>query len=269
MSYFDTDKNTSTTTQDVNTEANQEQPNQENNEDWVNKIVKVKGENFKDPQVMAKSILHSTTHIEGLERQLEELRNDLSKQDYAKNLLDEVRKQSEQSPSGGEVSNGTSQTNSTTSTENGGTTREISEEMLKGLIETTLTNREAANTAKQNLKITDEKLTQLYGTEVGAKMQEVSQSLGMPKERLQDIAAESPTAFFKLLGEKVEPAKTSMINQGSVNTSTSFMDSNASSKRDRNYYKKLRQDNPKTYYDPKIQRQMFADVERLGDSFYS
>jgi hypothetical protein len=68
-------------------DGNQTQQTQ-TQEDWLAKIVEVKGEAFKDPQVLAKSKLESDNYIKQLESQLTDLRTELSKEEAAKKLLE-------------------------------------------------------------------------------------------------------------------------------------------------------------------------------------
>ena len=85
----------------------------------------------------------------------------------------------------------------------------------------------------------------------------------MSLERMRVIAAESPSAFFALIGE---PKKTfSPITQGSVRTEGVGMQT--STERDWSYYQKLRRENRNMYYSAKTQQQMFEDKARLGDKF--
>jgi hypothetical protein len=85
----------------------------------------------------------------------------------------------------------------------------------------------------------------------------------MSIDRLRDIAAESPNAFFALIGENKRPVNP-MVS-GSVRTEGVNMQS--STERDFNYYQKLRRENRNLYYSAKTQQQMFEDKSRLGDKF--
>jgi len=86
---------------DVFTESSQTtdttQPEQQTTEStppqdsFVAKLVEAKGDNWKDPEVLAKGKLEADTYIQQLEGQLTQMREDLSKQDYAKNLLDQLQ----------------------------------------------------------------------------------------------------------------------------------------------------------------------------------
>ena len=235
-------------------DGNQNQP-PTNPVDWLAKIVEVKGEAFKDPQVLAKSKLESDTFIGELQRQVEELRTELSKEEYAKKLLNELQGRRQDpnanlAPKDGE-------------TKPSDTKPELSEDVIKRLVEQTLTQREQSNTSTQNTRLVQEKLQEKYGTEAKAHIEKKAQELGMGFERLSSLAAESPTAFMTLIGEP-QPEYKPLVN-GTVNTSSAQY-SNAAEK-DWNYYQNLRRTNKTLYFDPKTQQQMLKDKMRIGDRF--
>jgi hypothetical protein len=233
----------------------QETPSQES---YLQKLVETKGENWKDPEVLAKGKLEADGYIKNLEDQLGQMREDLKKQEYQAQILDQLQnKATESTAVKPEVSNNNG------STTEGNTNPTLSEEDLKSLVEQTLNQREIDSTVSNNLKLVDEELEKSYGTEAQAKIQEKAQELGMSMERIKEIAAESPNAFFALIGE---PKKTfSPMVQGSVRTEGVNMQ--ASAERDWSYYQKLRRENRNLYYTPKIQRQLMEDKDRLGSKF--
>jgi len=256
MSYF-TDGNHTDQTQ-----TNQTQESQ-NQEDFLQKVIQEKGEQWQDPQTLAKGYVSAQEYIKQLEQQTQEMREDLGKKDYAEKLLKEL--QGTQAPNSGVSTEASTKNTGDTTQEN--TTPTVSEPDLKSLIEETLTQREAANTARQNLEATDAKLTELYGTESAAVVEKRVKELGMSKERVQEIAAESPTAFFKLIGEDV-PRESNPIRQGTVNTEAGF-NSQSTGKRNWQYYQNLRRENSKLYYSPKTQNQMLKDRTEQGERFYN
>lgn len=229
-------------------------------ESYVAKLVEAKGENWKDPEVLAKGKLESDNYIKELEGQLAQMREDLSKQDYTKELLDRLQDKAAEPT--------TAKTAMPNNNDTGGTMEENtisgpSEDDLKSLVEKTLTEREQQNTVKQNLALVDQELEKSFGTEAKATVMKKAQELGISLERMQEIAAESPTAFFSLIGE---PKKTfNPMVQGSVRTEGVNMQ--ASTDRNWEYYQKLRRENRNLYYSPKIQRQLMEDKVRLGDKF--
>lgn len=228
-------------------------------ESFVAKLVEAKGENWKDPEVLAKGKIEADNYIKELERQLKEMQEDMSKQDYAKSLLDQLQNKAAD-PTTAKTAMPNNNTGGTTE---GNTNPSLSEEDLKSLVEQTLTAREQENTVKQNLAIVDQELEKSYGTEAKATIQKKAQELGMSLQRMQEIAAESPTAFFTLIGE---PKKSfNPLVQGSVRTEGVNMQ--ASTDRNWDYYQKLRRENRNLYYTPKVQRQLMEDKARLGDKF--
>lgn len=228
-------------------------------ESFVAKLVEAKGENWKDPEVLAKGKLEADNYIKELERQLEQMREDLGKQDYAKTLLDQLQNKAAD-PTTAKTAMPNKDIGGTTE---GNTNPALSEEDLKSLVEKTLTAREQENTVKQNLAIVDQELEKSYGTEAKATILKKAEELGISLQRMQDIAAESPSAFFALIGE---PKKSfNPLIQGSVRTEGVNMQ--ASTERNWNYYQKLRRENKNLYYTPKVQRQLMEDKMRLGDKF--
>ena len=235
-------------------DGNQTQQTQ-TQEDWLAKIVEVKGEAFKDPQVLAKSKLESDNYIKQLESQLTDLRTELSKEDAAKKLLAELQSR-RQDPNANSVPK-QGETNPSD------TKPVLSEDVIQRLVEETLSKREQANSAQQNAKLVQDQLTQKYGTEAKAHVEKKAQALGMSFDRLSALAAESPSAFMTLIGEPKTEFKAPV--QGTINTAAG----NYSNPSERNwdYYQNLRRTNKTLYFNPKTQQQMMQDKMRLGDRF--
>lgn len=233
----------------------------EQQESYLAKLVAAKGDNWKDPEVLAKGKLEADGYIKNLEEQLAAMREDLGKQDYAKNLLEELQnKATSHTNVKSVVANNNN--NGGTNTE-GNTQPQVSEDILKSLVEQTLTARDKEAVVKQNLSIVDQELEKSYGTEAPAFVKKKAEELGLSLQRMQELAAESPSAFFSLIGE---PKKSFQpIVQGSVRTEG--VNLQASSDRNWAYYQKLRRENKNLYYTPKVQQQLMEDKSRLGDKF--
>lgn len=239
-------------------QTGQTQEDTQTQESYLQKLVQAKGENWSDPEVLAKGKLEADGYISNLESQLTELREELNKQDYSKTLLDQLQEQAADPTTAklGEPSN-----NSSTNSQN--TTASLSEDDLKSLVEKTLTEREKGTALANNLSLVDQELEKSFGTEAKTKVANKAKELGMSMERMREIASESPQAFFSLIGE---PEKTfSPMVQGSVRTEGVNMQN--STERDFSYYQKLRRENRNLYYSAKTQQQMFQDKDRLGEKF--
>ena len=225
---------------------------------FVKKLVDERGENWSDPEVLAKGKLEADGYIKTLEEQLASMREDMKKRDYQAEILDQLQNKATDS-----ATVDTATPNNIGSTETQNTTASLSENDLESLVEKTLVKREQDSVIKQNLAQVDQELVSSFGTEAEATVRNKAQELGMSMDRLRDIAAESPSAFFTLIGQ---PQKTfSPMVQGSVRTEGVNMQ--ASNARDWQYYQKLRRENPNQYYSPKVQQQMIQDRMNMGDKF--
>ena len=137
MSVFDTDSD-QTTDGSQNTESAFQTETQPQ-DSFLGKLVETKGEQWSDPEVLAKGKLEADTYISTLESQLKELKEDLGKQDYAKSLLEQLQNRATDTTNvNTEVQ---SNNNNTSGTEAGNTTPDLSESTLKSLVEQTLTER--------------------------------------------------------------------------------------------------------------------------------
>ena len=245
------------TTQTTQPELTQEETSPQGS--FLSKLVEAKGENWKDPEVLAKGKIEADGYIQTLEGQLTQMREDLKKKEYQDEVLEQLQKKATESTA---VNNGVpNNNNSNTDGEN--TTRNISEEDLKSLVEQTLTQREADAVTKTNLQRVDEELDKSFGTNAEEVVKKKAAELGMSMDRLSEIASESPNAFFTLIGEP-KPTFNPMVN-GSVRTEGVNMQ--VSTDRNWQYYQKLRRENPNQYYEPKMQQQLLQDRMRLGDNF--
>jgi len=245
------------TTQDNQNNENQEQatPVQES---FLDKLVQAKGENWRDPETLAKGKLEADGYIKNLEDQLANMREDMKKQDYQSEILTQLQnKATETSAVNPEVPND----NTSVNTQN--TTGAVNEEDLKSLVEKTLNQRELQAKVQTNLELVDKELEGSFGTEAKAQIEKKATELGMSIDRLREIAAESPNAFFALIGENKRPVDP-MVS-GSVRTEGVSMQ--PSTERNFDYYQKLRRENRNLYYSAKTQQQMFEDKARLGDKF--
>ena len=259
MSIFDEAKSTDSQPQEQQTTETTQQETQPQ-ASYLQKLVETRGENWKDPEVLAKGKMEADAYIKNLEDQLSQMRDDLGKQDYAAKLLQQLEGRASASTTDKPLA---SNTNTSGTVTEGHTNLAVSENDLKSLVEKTLTERELQATANQNISAVDSKLQDMYGTEASKVLLNKSKELGISLERMQNLASESPSAFFTLIGEKQESFKP--MTQGSIRTDGVAMQSSA--QRDWSYYQKLRRENRNEYYSPKVQQQLMEDKMRMGDKF--
>ena len=223
-------------------------------DNFLDKIVADKGEQWKDPEVVAKGYLHAQQEIERL-KAFEQRANE---QDYAKALLDKLQ---------GQAGAGTppkpEDTVSTAAEEN--TTPKA--EDIESLIADVLTKRDAETRTQKNIAEADKLMTETFGTEAKATLTNRAQELGMSTEYLQNIAAESPSAFMQLMGQAPAKETNSAPIGGTVNTLNSNLQ--GKDERDMKYYLEMMRKNPKQYGTKETQRQMLEDKAKLGSRFFN
>jgi hypothetical protein len=230
-------------------------------ESFIAKLVETRGETWSNPEVIAKGKIEADAYIKTLEEQLAAMREDLGKNDYASKLLEQLQSKAPDPTTGKAVESNNNNLSGTDA--DGNTNQTASDDDLKSLVEKTLTEREALATVEQNLSSVTRQLEADYGTEANAKVNEKAKELGISLSRMEELAKESPSAFFALLGGTKKPIAS--MAQGSIRTEgVAYQNTND---RDWSYYQKLRRENKSTYYTPKVQKQILEDKKRLGDKF--
>jgi hypothetical protein len=220
------------------------------NQSYVEALVKERGEQWKDPEVIAKGKREADKHIAELNKQLEELK---TQSESGKKIEDLLAKMEEATKS-----KTTSESDTKTS---------VSEDDIQSLVEQTLTKRQQEERYKSNLEQVDSQLAEAFGDEAGSVVQKKAQELGMSMDKLKEIAAESPNAFLALVGEKPKEGQ-SMRTDSTIRTEGLNTDSSRG-KRNNAYYQELRRKEPRTFNTAAIQNQMIEDRMKLGDAFYN
>lgn len=217
------------------------------------------GKKFKDIESLAKGKLEADRHIEEITKTLNELREEVSKQDYAKELLTKLQ---DKGTDTGTVNSATGTTAGNSAM--GNTTPNASE--IEALVEQLMTKKEQSRTLEQNIAVANDAVVAQFGEKAGEVVKAKAIELGMSLDRLKEIAAESPTAFLQLIGVNTQKRTESVAPKSSVRTEAF---SNTSSDRTFEYYQKLRKENKSLYYSPKVQRMLMDDRLRLGEKFYN
>ena len=228
-------------------------------ESFVSKLVEERGDKWSDPEVIAKGKLEADTHIGNLERQLSELREDLAKNEYAKQVLDAL-----QNKAGSTTLDTVAQQQKEDSAAPNSNTTGNSDLDMDSLVEQALAKRELEAKVSQNLKQVEDTLEASFGTEAQKVVLEKAQQLGMSLDRFKEIATESPNAFLTLIGQPAVTERNADLSSAK-NTVAAF--SNTTQK-DFDYYQDLRRKNPNQYYSPRVQNEMAQSRVSLGDKFY-
>jgi len=214
------------------------------------------GKKFKTVDDLARGKMESDKFISTLQSELAELRTELGKQEYSKELLSQLQNKAQNSNSG----------NESVGKEAGNTNpANLSEKDVEALVAKHLKAEESKRTASENIQKASSALTKAFGEKTQEVLKAKTLELGLSMERMQEMAAESPTALLTLMGvNQTSNSNNSNLPKNQVNT-TNF--SNSTEERDFSYYQKLRRENKQKYFSPDVQRQMWKDMERLGPKF--
>jgi hypothetical protein len=109
-------------------------------------------------------------------------------------------------------------------------------------------------------------MTEAFGTEASKVVAEKATELGMSLDRMQAIAAESPNAFLRLIGD-VAPVVKPVAPTTAVNTQAK-LNQNGGIK-SWSEFQALRRSNPTQYYSPAVQRQIAEASDKLGAGFFN
>lgn len=212
------------------------------------------GKKFKDPETLARSKLESDSFIEQLKREAQELREELSRRQSAEEIKTQILEGLKPQAPG--------QQPPVTPPANGDSEKPDIEKLIKE----TLAKTEAERKAQSNRQIVAEKLSQKFGQDASIELNKIAKDLSVSLEYLERLAVESPTVFFRTIGfDQTGQAPT---QNAPAPRSTSATPAPQSGVRNKAYYDRLKAQDPKAYFSPKVQNQMYKDAMELRDAFY-
>ena len=247
MSAFDvnTDQATPTTEEEI--------------ESYVAALVESKGEQWKDPEVIAKGKWEADRYINDLKAKNEQLQEQLEKAKQIDELLAALKSQKKSPEDGG--GSPTIPERPNVQTEPKGT----SEDEIRALVEAKIAERESASQREKNVAQVDSELTRRFGDSASTVIRKQAAELDMTVDEVKELAATKPKAFFRLMGldGNTTPSSSKVVGTG-VRGDASFSGGPA---RDWAYYQDLRRKDKAKYFSPRVQDQMYRDMAALGDKF--
>lgn len=113
-----------------------------------------------------------------------------------------------------------------------------------------------------NANLVQTKLKERFGN----SYQDVLRDTGLSPKQINEIAADSPEAIFRMVG--LDNKREDFQAPPPTNQRASFAP-RGQTKRDWNYYQEMKKTNAKLYLDPKIAVQMHNDAIEQGEAFYA
>lgn len=136
---------------------------------------------------------------------------------------------------------------------------------IESLFERKYQEKALLDIENRNFSVVQDKLRERFGNNSQAVLQEQAQTLGLTKDDVNTLAKKSPEAFFRMLGLNDKTPDPSIAPPRSAQRNDQF--SPRSTVRDWNFYQSMKAKNPKDYWAPKTQLQMHRDADALGDKF--
>lgn len=158
------------------------------------------GKKYKSAEDALKSVPHAQEHIQTLESELAQMKEELSKRKTTEELLDEIK-------------SGIQPQEATTSQ------GEINQDRIMDLVNSTIAQREQQSVAQTNARSVADKFTEKYGSEAEAVYNNLAKESGMSLDQLHNLSATSPSAVLKLAGFDNKPTNVAKP-QSTVNTET-------------------------------------------------
>ncbi|MDE2102792.1 MAG: hypothetical protein KGL39_36445 [Patescibacteria group bacterium] len=216
------------------------------------------GRKYKDAEAAAKAIVEKDRFIEQLKAEKAEVLKDLQARpavDRSQEILDRMEALARQ------MNKPATESMDTTPTERV-EVKGLTEEDLIRVIE----QREARKRAQANMDAVKNELVQKYGDGYGTVLKELQGKLGVDQKFLDNLAAQSPTAFAGLLSQ-VSPTAAPVFTPPVTSKPDAFKPSNSGPK-PRSEYLRLKAENKALYDSPATQNQMYKDSMALGEAFF-
>lgn len=209
------------------------------------------GKKYKTVADLAKAKLEADRFIEQLKSENKGIREEFSNAEAAQAQLDELRQ---------EIANLKKQSNAVQPRDN--TNPQLDESAVEALVSRVITQREATNTAAENIKEANKQLIASAGSVEQAQslVKAKASELGLSIDELKAVAAKSPTAFLKMVsdGKTVPPAGVSAKGSHNTESGPVISDTKPGTKA---YYENIRKTNKKLYWSPTIQNQIAEAVK--------
>lgn len=223
------------------------------------------GKPFSTNEALARSKVESNLFIERLKTEQAGLRQELNSrvkmEEFLERLSDIERHKL----------NSIQQTKSPTSNEQDGPGAKqadaLTPEDITQLLDNKLSERERLNKATQNVELVKQKLQESLGPNYATKLEQMTNTLGLSKEFLNNVASTSPSAFLKLVGLDSQKQTDLFTSPPKNQLSTGFKPTTGEKNWD--YFEDIRKKDPKKYWTPSVQNEMHLQAHKLGEAFKS
>jgi len=208
------------------------------------------GKQYATQEDLAKGKKEADSFIEQLKLENAQMREDLSKRPTLDDVQDIMKLQNE------------SQNNTQSS--------ELNEEALNTIVDSRLKSIQTQTLEHSNVSQASDKMVELYGEKASEQVAKKAGELGVSVQYLQDQAAKSPSMFYSIMGVNDTAPNNVAGNQSAQGNNTEQFNqvTHGTQEGTWNHYEKLRKEDPKKYFSPKVQNEMFQMRKQKDADFY-
>lgn len=207
----------------------------DDNVDYVEQLVG-DGKKFKDVGSLAKGKAEADRMIEVLKQRLDEANREINTRTSLDSFLKEIKGTKDPTPP--------QVTIPPVSDPNAG----LDDSAIEKKFEEYIARRESQKSTQTNLEKVSTVLNEQFGPEAKLVINKKAQELGMSVQALEQIASQSPSAFYRLVGVSEERSPTGGVQmpRSQINPSVAA----AAGVRTKKDFDKLKQTNPTEYWKP-------------------
>lgn len=220
------------------------------------------GKKFATPEDLARAKIESDNFIERLKTETAGLRQELATRMKLEEAVEKIAKtgvtpppSNEQTPPVREEGNGAAAT----------------PEDLRKLMKEVLGEESAKTVRQRNLDAVEEAGRAAFGPGFQRTFKERAQKLGLGESFLQNLAAEQPQAFLKLLDvtPSTEAPSTSQLPPRTSVSPEAFQGFKpGNTVKRQSDFEKIRKTDPSRYWSPAVQNEMHREAQKQGEAFF-
>lgn len=226
------------------------------------------GKKYKDVETLGKSHFEADLHIQRLEKENRELRDETLRREAIEDMLERQKNMFTRASGVEDEDNASNQQTPVDENQNRSNSIDID-----NLLEQKLKEREKAQTAALNVNKVREGVTEVFGNDAKKAWDAAKKEANLTEEQMQRWAQEAPSAVLKLVKASYEPqTKNAPVNlQGKTidPTKVAFNNSvNTSGRKTDAEWRALKKSQNYTLT-PQQSKQRMDDARALGDAFWT
>ena len=233
--------------------------NADPNKNYVEELVG-EGKKFKSIEDLARGKYEADQYVEHMKQRMDELRQDYTKLYETHNAGPSLKETLDQYMAELKQSHGTNQPSGQDDK-----SVPLDEAKLNELVKQHIAANKQLEAEENNARMVESKLRETYGDNYKSIVSQQISQQGMTADFFNQLARQHPNVLMKTLG--LDGQQNRETFQAPIGSSQRA-DPSARNKRTESFYDKMRRERPMEYRNPKIQDQMFKDIQEQGDSYF-